>query len=94
MMTAPNVLAVSNWITELKLLMLVIHEYKVEAANPNIALVTAKQTRVLVPWSVVETSFEARAKFLVECCVESGVDVISLQQEINKHLPSTTQSGG
>lgn len=93
MMTAANVLEVSNWITELKLLMLALHEYETGTAV-NVVLVTPRQTRVIVPWSVVSTAVGDRAKFLVDCCTGAGVDVNSLQAEITKHLPATAQSGG
>lgn len=93
MMTAPNVLAVSNWITELKLLMLILHEQQT-GTTPNVALVTQKQLRVVVPWELIAPVVEARAKFLVDACRDAGVDENSLQQEIVKYLPPTTQSGG
>lgn len=93
MMTAANVLEVSNWITELKLLMLTLHEYETTNAS-TIVLATRQSTRVIIPWSIVETVVTQRAKVLVDLCIAAGVDVNSLHGEIRKHLPATAQSGG
>ena len=93
MMTAANVLEVSNWITELKLLMLLMQEYETGTAV-NVVLMSPKQTRVIVPWAVVRTTVSDRAKFLITACTDAGVDIESLQAEISKHLSPTAQSGG